>query len=152
MTQASAQTSGGDKPKWQVPSNWKEAAAGQFLVAKYTITGPGNAQAAVNVSTSAGTGGGLAGNINRWRGQLGLGQLSDAEITQMVTTLDSPSGKAMLVDMSGTDARTGEKSRLIGAIVPRDGATWFYKLMGNEQVVESQKEAFANFIRTATYK
>ena len=48
------------------------------------LTGDGGATAAVNVSSSAGEGGGLIGNVNRWRGQLGLAPLSEAEVNQSV--------------------------------------------------------------------
>ena len=57
----------------------------------------------------------------------------------------------MLVDMSGTDARTGQKLRLVGAIVPQASQTWFYKLMGSTAVVEAQKNAFTKFVQTAKY-
>jgi hypothetical protein len=139
------------KPSWQVPSGWAEVPAGQFLVAKFSITGADNAQAAVNVSMSAGEGGGLAGNINRWRGQLGLNQLSDEEVSKLVAPIDTPAGKAMLVDMTGSDPRSGQKARLVGAVVPQSGRTWFYKLMGNEQVVAREKDAFSKFVSATKY-
>jgi hypothetical protein len=144
-------SAGQGKPTWQVPSGWQAVPAGQFLVAKFTISGSAGTQAAVNVSMSAGDGGGLAGNVNRWRGQLGLGQLTDEEITKSLTALDTSAGKAMVVDLSGTDARTGQKTRLVGAIVPQAGQTWFYKLMGNELVVDREKDAFSKFVQTAKY-
>lgn len=153
LTLQTANATGGTegKPSWEVPANWKEAPAGQFLVAKFMVTGAENAQAAINVSMSAGAGGGLAGNINRWRGQLGMGELTETEIGKLVSPLETPAGKALVVDMSGTDARSGQKARLIGAVLSRDGVTWFYKLMGDEQVVESQKTIFSNFVRSAKY-
>lgn len=144
-------SAGSNKPVWEVPADWKEAPAGQFLVAKFTISGAGNGQAAVNVSASGGAGGGLVGNVNRWRGQLGLAELPEAEINKLVSPLETPAGKAVVVEMSGTDPRTGEKARLIGAILSREGFTWFYKLMGNEQVVDGQKDAFTGFVRSAKY-
>ncbi len=136
------------KPTWQVPAGWQEVPGGQFLVAKFTIAG---AEAGVNVSMSAGDGGGLVANINRWRGQLGLGQLPETELGKSLTSLGTAGGKATLVDLSGTDARTGKKTRLVGAVVPQGGQTWFYKLMGNEQVVEREKDAFSKFVETAKY-
>jgi hypothetical protein len=139
------------KPNWQVPAGWQEVAGGQFLVAKFTITGAGGAAAAVNVSSSTGEGGGLAGNVNRWRGQLGLGKLSDDDVSKSVTALDVAGGKASLVDMNGTDARTGQPVRLVGAIVPQSGQTWFYKLMGDARVVESQRDAFTHFVQGVKY-
>ena len=58
-----ASGSGEAKPKWQVPAGWKET-SGQFLVAKFLLSGPDDTRAAVNVSV---TGGGLVANVNRWR-------------------------------------------------------------------------------------
>ncbi|HWH70383.1 MAG TPA: hypothetical protein VNT26_13435 [Candidatus Sulfotelmatobacter sp.] len=139
------------KPTWQVPANWQETPGGPFLVAKFVITGAEKAQANVNVSMSAGTGGGVAGNVNRWRGQLGLEQMPEAEVSKSLTSLDTTAGKAMLVDMTGTDAKSGQKARLVGAIVPQADQTWFFKLMGNEQVVGQEKEAFTKFVQTAKF-
>jgi hypothetical protein len=139
------------KPQWQVPAGWQETAAGQFLIAKFMVSGPDGAQAGVNVSMSPGDGGGLAGNVNRWRGQLGLGMLAGAELDQSTTSVDTSGGAASFVDFSGKDARTGQSARLVGAVVPQGGRTWFYKLMGNEQVVEKQKDAFTKFVQTAKY-
>jgi hypothetical protein len=139
------------KPNWQVPAGWQEVSAGQFLVAKFTIADDSGVAAAVNVSSSPGEGGGLAGNINRWRGQLGLASWSEAEVNKSVTAIDVQGGKASLVDMSGTDARTGQPTRLVGVMVPQSGQTWFYKLMGDAKVVESQKGAFTKFVQGAKY-
>jgi hypothetical protein len=149
---ASAPTSSEGKPSWQVPSGWKEIDGGQFLVAKFIISGSDNSQAAVNVSMSAGDGGGVLGNVNRWRGQLGLSQQSQADVHKLVTSIDIEGGKAMLVDMSGTDMKSGAKTRLIGAIVPKGQQTWFYKLMGPAPLVEQQKDAFTKFIQSAKYQ
>jgi hypothetical protein len=135
------------KPNWQVPAGWQEVAAGQFLVAKFTLTGDGGATAAVNVSSSPGDGGGLAANVNRWRGQLGLSLSTDIS----TTPVDITGGKASLVDFSGTDARTSQPARLVGIVVSQSDQTWFYKLMGDAKVVESQKAAFTQFVKSTKY-
>ena len=136
-TPPSASSSEG-KPQWKAPSGWKEVPGGQFLVAKFTIAGEGNAQAAVNVSSSAGNGGGVAANVNRWRKQLGLSELSGDEITKSIQTIND----VTFVEMTGTDARSGQAAALVGAIVLRPGQAWFYKLMGDAKMVAAQKDAF----------
>ncbi len=135
------------QPNWQVPAGWQEVAAGQFLVAKFNISGSGGATAAVNVSSSPGDGGGLAANVNRWRGQLGLPTAADIS----TTPIDVAGGKAQLVDFSGTNAQTSQPTRLMGIIVSENGQTWFYKLMGDAGVVESQKDAFTKFVQGVKY-
>jgi hypothetical protein len=92
------------------------------------------------------------GNVNRWRGQLGLNQQSQAEVDKLVTSVDIEGGKAMFVEMSGTDMKSGAKTRLIGAIVPKGQQTWFYKLMGSAPLVEQQKDAFTKFVQTVKYQ
>jgi hypothetical protein len=149
---ASAGSENEGKPKWQVPAGWQEAPAGQFLYAKFLIADTAKTPTAVNVSKSAGDGGGLAANVNRWRNQLGLSPLAQAELEKQVQTLEVPGAKAMLVDMSGTDGRTGQPSRLVGAILPGPDVTWFYKLMGEPQVVAREKDAFVKFVQSATSK
>jgi len=141
----------GPKPNWQVPAGWQEIAGGQFLVAKFAVGGKDNAQAFVNVSMSAGMGGGLLANVNRWRGQLGLAPLTETDLAAQTRTLALPNGSATVVEMSGTDARSGQPTRLLGAIVPHGSDTWFYKLMGPEQLVQGQKDAFDKFVQSVKY-
>ena len=139
------------KPQWQVPPGWTETAGGQFLVAKFNISGEGNAQAAVNVSMSAGDGGGWVGNVNRWRRQVGLGELAETEIAKQTTTLDAEGGKANIVEMSGTDPKTNQKTKVIGVMVPRPSQAWFYKLMGGDALVDREKASFLKFVQSAHY-
>lgn len=139
------------KPKWDVPAGWKEIPGGQFLMAKFTLTGDGGAQAAVNISRSVGDGGGLAANVNRWRGQLGQTPWSEADLQKQTKEIPVASGTMTVIEMSGTDARTGQPASLVGAMMMQSGQTWFYKLMGDAKVVESQRAAFTKFVQTVKY-
>jgi hypothetical protein len=145
-----ADVSSGDKPTWTVPAGWQEGQLTQFLIAKYVIAGDGGATAAVNVSSLAGDGGGLLPNVNRWRAQLGLAPVTDADVTTL-PTLDASGGKATLVELAGTDARTGKPAQLVGYVLPLGGQTWFYKLMGDATLVAQQKDALVKFVQSAKY-
>jgi hypothetical protein len=153
---ASAPAAGGSgalsdgRLKWNVPAGWTEVPAGQFLYAKFSLSGA-SGRAEVNVSTSAGDGGGLAANVNRWRGQLGQSPWTDAELRQQVKTSEAGGNTISLVEMSGTDARTGQPGALVGAMVTHGGASWFYKLMGEPQLVAAQKDAFIAFVKGVGY-
>ncbi len=148
---AAAPISSEGKPNWQVPSGWQEMPAAQLLVAEYAITGADGAKAEVNVAELSGDGGGLLANVNRWRRQIGLGAVDDSGLAGLTAFLDVTGGRATLVDLNGTDARTGQPTRLVGVIVPMNGQTWFYKLMGDAKVVESQKAAFTQFVQGVKY-
>jgi len=138
------------KPLWKVPSEWQEQSPGQINLAKWVVgSDSGGGSAEVTVSAFPGDVGGLLANVNRWRGQVGLGNISQADLSSNVTPVDVPGGKAMLVDVTGS--KNGQKARLIGAIVPREGRTWFFKLMGDEQVAEKQKSVFVKFVQTVQF-
>ncbi len=128
--------------KWTTPSDWKEVPGGQFLVAKFVVADEGGAQAAVNVSSSPGDGGGLVANVNRWRKQLGLNELSADELSQSVQTIGD---RATLVELSGQSAA------LVGVIVLQPERAWFYKLMGDSKIVAVQKNAFIKFVQGVKY-
>jgi hypothetical protein len=80
-----------------------------------------------------------------------LPAVPEAGVGQTLTEIDVPGGKAQVVDLTGTDARTGRKARLVGALVAQGGQTWFYKLMGDEAVVEREKPAFTTFLKSVHY-
>ncbi|HZV32961.1 MAG TPA: hypothetical protein VFB72_00155 [Verrucomicrobiae bacterium] len=138
------------KPAWQVPPGWSEVPPSQMLLAKFVISGK-DGEADVTVSTFAGPAGGTLPNVNRWRGQVGLEPISQEELDKDVSSLDVPDGKAMLVDVNGKSPKTGKEIRLVGVIWPRDGQTWFYKLMGDSAVAARQKDAFLKFIQSVRY-
>jgi hypothetical protein len=135
------------QPNWQVPTDWQEVNGGLFLVAKFKLGGNGGATAAVNVSAAPGDGGGLAPNVNRWRGQLGL-QPED-EISTVTFAVSG--GQAQLVDFTGTSAQTSQPAEIIGIVVTQPDRTWFYKLMGDPKVVAAQKDAFTTFVKGVKY-
>jgi len=138
------------KPSWEVPVAWRETPAGQPLLARFEISGS-DGKAEVTISALPGAAGGLLANMNRWRGQIGLKAVSQGEAEKLVTSLDVMGGKAMLIDMNGQNPSVGQVVRLISAIVPREGQTWFYKLMGDPAVVEREKAAFVKFVQSVRY-
>ena len=138
------------QPTWAIPSDWKPAPLEQFLVAKFIIPGSGDANAAVHVSSLAGAGGGLLPNLNRWRGQLGQPPLGDDDLAKL-PTMAAAGQPATVMDVSGVNARTGQPARLVGVVLPLGDQTWFYKLMGDANIVAAQKDAFIRFVQSAKY-
>lgn len=151
-TAAQAPTGGSAEagtPAWTKPANWKDKAPGPMLTAAYAVESSGG-QADVTISRLSGDGGGMAPNVNRWRGQLGLSPAAEAELQKSITTLEIGGGKgAYLADIKGTNVRTSKPARMIAIGVPAGGQTWFYKLMGDEAVVEKEKDALLKFVTSA---
>lgn len=138
------------KPAWTVPAGWTEELPTQMLLAKLSVTDQ-DARAAITVSSFPGEVGGLLANVNRWRGQVSLPPISEADLPNAVAQLETQAGKASLVDLIGTDANTGRTARLICVVLPHAGQTWFFKIMGDEQVVAREKDAFLKFVQSARF-
>ena len=140
----------GPTPTWTVPAGGETGPLAQFLVAKFLIAGAGDAKAEVNVSQLSGDGGGLLANVNRWRKQLGAAPMAEADLAGLAT-VTAAGVPAKVVEFSGTNPRTGKPAQLVGVVLPLGGQTWFYKLMGDAEVVAQQKAALLSFVQSAKY-
>ena len=148
---ATTETGGtADLPAWTIPTDWKEGEAPQFVLVKFNIQGAGDATAAATVSQLNGDGGGLLANVNRWRSQLGQPPITEDDAAKL-PTIDADGVPAAVADFAGTDARAGKPARVVGVVLPRNGRTWFYKLMGDPDLVSAQRDAFIRFVQSAKY-
>ncbi|HKQ38708.1 MAG TPA: hypothetical protein VJ063_11565 [Verrucomicrobiae bacterium] len=141
----------GARPDWQVPSGWEEVPPPQMLLAKFVMPDKEQPKAEVTVSVFPGDAGGVLQNVNRWRRQIKLDPVQPESLEKMTTSLDLAEGKAILVDLTGENPTNGQPTRIIGAILPKGDRTWFYKLMGQEQIAEREKAAFIKFVQTAAH-
>ncbi len=134
-------------PKWTVPEGWREAAGNQFSKAAFVVA-DGDKSVKLTVSTA---GGDLLQNVNRWRMQLSLPAWSADEMTKSVKTLPVDGIDSTVVELIGTDARTGKESCTIGAVVPRGGESWFFKLTGDPSLAQREKANFEVFVQSVKF-
>ncbi len=127
---------------WTAPEAWKAKPATAMRKGSYTVGGEGAAGADLAVTAFPGDVGGDLANVNRWRGQVGLPPIADAELTAAFTTVTAHGLTMKVVDL------TGGAQRMLGAIVPHAGATWFFKLTGPEAVVAQAKPAYLDFLQS----
>lgn len=139
------QTASGEALSWSAPANWQQKPASSMRKATYTIPGDGGTTAELAISAFPGDVGGEIANVIRWRGQVGLGLIGDAEATAAITRIETNGLKIGVVDVADT---APEAPRLLGAMVPFGGATWFFKITGPSPVVEQAKPAFLAFLKT----
>ena len=140
---AETQTSGETgKPIWDVPNGWKQIAPGQMQVARFVLPQQNGAGGEVFVSVFPSDTGGNLANVNRWRRQLKLPETDEKNLASLVTPLDAAIPNAVLVDM------TNDTQRMLGAIVPRSGQWWFYKLLGDNAAVGAERDNFIRFAKS----
>lgn len=138
---AAAEPGGAGQFKWQVPGDWKAQAPGQMQAAKFSVPEKNGAKADVLVSVFPNDTGGTIANINRWRRQLGLAEADESAVRSQIKPVDGLPG-AFVTDLSN------EGRQLLGAIVPRGGQFWFYKLVGGAEAVGAQRDNFMQFIKS----
>ena len=144
MADTAVPTASGEALVWQAPADWKTKAPGQMRKASYTVAAAG-ATAELSVTAFPGDVGGELANVNRWRGQVGLLPLAAADLDGAVSRVDSNGLRVTVVELA---ARDGKGTSILGAIVPVDGSTWFFKLMGPLGAVQGAKPEFLGFLHT----
>lgn len=145
MANTPVPTATGAELTWTAPSHWTAKPASAMRRGSFSIKGDGG-EADLSITAFPGSTGGLLANVNRWRGQLGLAPLADADVAANTTLLDAGELHLTVVDFVGTSS--GKPTRIIGAIIPHGTDTWFFKLMGPDSLVATEKPAFLEFLRT----
>ena len=143
MADTAVATAAGPGLTWTAPATWATKQGAAMRKATYVIKSegiPGEAELAI--TAFPGDVGGELANVNRWRGQINLPPVSQAELGSTVTRLDRNGLKIGLVDL------VGGGQRMLGAMVPHAGATWFFKLVGPDALVAKEKPAFLAFLDT----
>jgi hypothetical protein len=133
---------------WTAPTVWEEQPASGFRKGSYLVHGADGKTADVSVISFPEAAGGLLANVNRWRDQLKLAPLADT--TQAGTAMTVNGGSMFFTDMVSEQpiAPDGSKSRILGGIFPAGSETWFFKMIGPEALVESQRDAFRQFLQS----
>lgn len=146
MAGTAVRTAGGPGLKWSAPAHWQDIPASGMRKGTFRATGADGATAELAITAFPGDVGGELANVNRWRGQLQLPPITDAELPAAITRLTAHGLKIAVVEFTGGTAAAPQ--RLLGASVPVDGATWFFKFTGPPALIEQEKSAFLAFIQT----
>ncbi|MEO7099270.1 MAG: hypothetical protein ABI162_07900 [Luteolibacter sp.] len=128
---------------WQTPGDWKQEKAGQFVTAAYALPSGGR----VTVSKLAGDGGGLAANINRWRGQVGLKPLADKEVVGQPLKIAESDEEMLLFNLT-SETSADDTEGILAGVLPLKTETWYFKFSGPVGVLKKTGGVFAEFLGT----
>ena len=137
-----------DTPAWSVPASWDELAPTSIRKGNFRI-GTGNQIAEITVTAFPGDVGGLEANVNRWRGQIGLPPSSMDSMGDTIIPIEvdgQPAYGITLLNPQNPDA-----PGILGAVIPRDGMTWFVKMIGSQEILQSQEGDLQNFLNSITF-
>jgi hypothetical protein len=121
---------------YKVPDHWQDQGASAFVAHAWTV---GENEDTVKISLSL-AGGKLEANVNRWRLQVGLPEISLAEFESIDFQVNGQTGQ--LFDLAG------ESRRIIGIIVPQSQFSLFVKITGPVDLVERERAGFITFAQS----
>jgi hypothetical protein len=128
---------------WDLPKGWSEARAGGMRLATLKPPVPGKID--VSVIVLSGTAGGELANVNRWRGQVGLGQVDEATRMKMRKDVKSKAGTVSLYDFGGEG---NAKERMLAGLLLVDGRSWFFKMSGDSEAVAAARTDFVSLLQS----
>jgi hypothetical protein len=129
--------------RWTLPKGWTESVAGGMRYA--TLKAPGAGKLDVSVVVLPGPAGGELANVNRWRGQIGLGPIDEAALAKARVAVKAKVGEVALYDFTSEGAA---RSRVVAGLLSVGGNTWFVKMVGDLDPVAAARRDFIRILES----
>jgi hypothetical protein len=138
--------------KYEKPEGWTDTGARGGIVtvlASFRVADSGQS-AEVTVLPLSGQTGGLLANINRWREQVGLGEITQAQFDR------DPPRSVKVAELPGqyydfTGPAGAAQKRMLLVTVKRGEQTWYFKMVGPAGVVGKNKSKFESFVQSVKF-
>jgi hypothetical protein len=134
---------------WILPDGWQEKPAGGMRAGHLTVATPDGKKADVIIVPLPGLSGiEILESVNIWRRELELATISEEELSRIEEPVRIGEFEGGIFEMISERplGERREKTRTVGAILPKEGTTWFFKLSGDDTLVAREKSAFKNFL------
>lgn len=129
---------------WSVPANWR-AVPGErpMRLTTYEIPLP-DGPVEVAVTRFPGDVGGMLANVNRWRGQIGLPPVAEADLPGMLVPFTTPGFEGALMRLEGPQVH------MLAASIfePAADRTWFVRITVPGPTADRVWDEFAAFSRS----
>ncbi len=133
--------------KWSLPKGWGEHLTGGMRYATLKPSTPGKLD--VTVVVLPGPAGGELANVNRWRGQIGLGPIEEASLDSTRKRIATKAGPVSVYDFT---SEGDSKTRLIAALATGEGNSWFLKMVGDAAPVAAARADFVRLLESLRFE
>ena len=143
------QAPGDAKVPWTVPKGWTEKpTSGGMRLASYGVSAADGRAVDISVVALGEQAGTELENVNRWRRELELPAIEEAQLPTVRTPVTIGRAKAFLYDQTSSAALIDgkQKKRTLAAILPAGGMTVFFKAMGEAALVEQEKARYIQWL------
>jgi len=123
------------------PAEWLAVAPRPFIQSAFMVV-DGKKELLITVSRA---GGSAVANVNRWRGQMGLDSVEEAEIAKMLTAFEAGDRPGAVLEMKS------ETQTLVAIMIPDGDQTVFLKLLGDPGLADQERQRFEEFARSVRF-
>lgn len=125
---------------YDIPQGWRESPGSSVRLASLKAE---HESGVADIAVTRFPGGGdLLPNVNRWRSQVDLAPIEEAQLAETVEELTVSGKPATLVEL------IGDKETILAVTVEDGDAKWFFKMQGPVAAVEAEKDRFRQFIES----
>jgi hypothetical protein len=137
--------SGGDLV-WELPAGWTEnSSPSSMRLASFTVPLENGDPGDCSIVVLSGPAGGVVGNVNRWRGQIGLPAASSERILEEARTEEGRLGEFQVYRLENPES---PEQAFWAAILPHGGRTVFVKLAAPAASLDSLEPGFLSLCRS----
>ena len=136
--------------KYKTPEGWKPGRSGGMRKAAFNITAGGETGEVTIIDLSK-EHSPLLPNINRWRGQVGLRDITEAELSKESEQLKAGDLEATYVKLIGPKT-SKPATAILGAIIYRENLAWFVKFTGPPKLAEQEADRFKQFVQSIRFE
>lgn len=132
------------------PETWQAGKVGGMRKAAFTVA-DGDKHVEITVIDLAEAAGELLPNINRWRGQLKLPPVEQAELDKQLQPIKAGQVAGHFIELIGAEANQPQQA-MLGAVIVDAGKAWFFKLTGDAELVKKEKPRFRAFVESTRFR
>lgn len=143
--------------KYDVPQGWQTRPAAGFRKAEFLVEDGGKSATFTAIDFPLAAGPAIAdptANVNRWRNEVGLPPLSAEEVEKSMQKIEVGNDQATFVD-AVPDASQPDQSQAakgtLAAMLQHGDTIWFFKLIGDRDLVAAQREKFLDFVKSVRF-
>ncbi|MFV2065448.1 MAG: hypothetical protein ACC645_00600 [Pirellulales bacterium] len=149
LSDAPSKPAKGPTLTYDAPKTWTPGKVGGMRKAAFQVT-DGEKQAEVTVIDLAAAAGDLLPNVNRWRGQIELGAMTQAEMDAELSPMAIDGRAGNYVRLVGPESAKPREA-ILGVILVDGGQSWFFKMKGSAELVERERDNFESFVRSIKF-
>jgi len=142
---------------FDAPAGWQSRPAAGMRKVDFLVAAGGKTAVMTAIDFPASAGPMMAdptANLNRWRREIGLPELSPEEATKAMQPLEIDGGAATFMAVM-PDADQSAESQVeqgtLAAMLRRGDTIWFFKLIGDLPVVTAQRDNFESFLKSVRF-